>query len=81
MNTPTIRPAKIVAPAPVTTSKPAASPAIDADPAKAASTATVRKAEPIQQFTRPVKLPSPPFVEKPAPVAARGDDDLMSQRQ
>jgi len=32
-------------------------------------------------LTAPIDRPSPPSLAKAAPVAACGDDDLMSQRQ
>ena len=57
----------------------AAAPAAGA--AKVAPLATVRGADPIVSLTAPIDRPSPPSLAKAAPVAACGDDDLMSQRQ
>ena len=81
MNSATTRPTPVPTPTPVSGSKTPAMPAIDAEATKVAPTKTGRKADPIRSFTRPVERPSPPSVEKPAPVAALGDDDLMSRPQ
>jgi hypothetical protein len=84
MTTPSARPENVQTPARVGTSPPLATPVTRGATTGIATTAgptTIRGVGPTVSLAAPVERPKPPAVAKVVPVAACGDDDLMSQRQ